>query len=184
MNFSCRRYINDYERRNWYVGVLLVYEIVGHRFNKRYGTLNSAMRACGRSEGPILEHTYVGPRGDTGSEKFRHAFDPQGNEISDYIPKGKAITGHGPERHVSAYDRPLVAQSMGVHPSQVAQFNEDAKRHGTGAFYRPDGNPEFSSRGARAREMRRRNMFDKQAGYSDWAGDKFKSSQEVTQENN
>lgn len=77
---------------------------------------------------------------------------------------------YDPGRADSPWSRDLISHGMAVHPSQVAQFNEDAKRHGTGAFYRPDGTAAFSTRRSRALEARRRGMFDKDAGYKDYAG--------------
>src|SRR5689334_4528514 len=68
------------------------------------------------------------------------------------------------------YSKPWVSQSLAVHPSQVAEFNEAAKRNGTGAFYRKDGALVCESRGARAREMRARGKFDQQGGFGDYTG--------------
>lgn len=55
-------------------------------------------------------------------------------------------------------------------PQRVAAENAAARQHGTGAYYTPDGLCHVPTRGARAREMRRRGHQDNDAGYGDWGG--------------
>lgn len=81
------------------------------------------------------------------------------------IPEG-AVTG----RANSPWSTPLVSDACAIHPDQAGQFSEDAKRHGTGAWYNSKGQAVFESRQARARELKRRGFFDKDAGYGDYAG--------------
>lgn len=86
----------------------------------------------------------------------------------------RVVDGPAPtiaQRQVNAYSRPMRSKAMGVIPSQAAEMNEAAHRNGTGAFYDPQtGDAVFSSRRARAAEMQVRGMFDKAAGYGDYAG--------------
>lgn len=68
-----------------------------------------------------------------------------------------------------------VCRSISIAPEQatperIARENTEAKRHGTGAKYAPDGTCYLPSRGARAREFRRLGRMDNDAGYGDWAG--------------
>ena len=71
-----------------------------------------------------------------------------------------------------AYDRPLESHSLAVHKKDVQKHNEFLKERGiTGAYYRPsDGVLVQETRTARAQVHKARNAFDKDAGYSDWAG--------------
>lgn len=56
----------------------------------------------------------------------------------------------------------------GCHPSQVEEFNEDARKAGLmGVEFMPNGNVRFSSRRARARYLRHMGLYDRDAGYSD-----------------
>ena len=64
---------------------------------------------------------------------------------------------------------PMVSMSLGVHSSQAAEFNEQARRNRTGAEYRADGTCVLSSRHARKRECATRGVFDQDAGYGDQA---------------
>lgn len=71
---------------------------------------------------------------------------------------------------------PLVSNSLGVHPDQVEQFNRIYKERGiAGAFHRPDGMLELTSKTARNRVMEVRSeasgerCFDMDAGYGDRA---------------
>ena len=70
----------------------------------------------------------------------------------------------------SAWSKPLVSQAMSVHPEQYKEFNESAKRYGTGAFYDKNGDCHLPTRSARNKEMKRRRMFDKSGGYGDYCG--------------
>lgn len=76
--------------------------------------------------------------------------------------------------------RDHVALAMSIKPEEatperIAHENKMAKRHGTGAYYTPDGRCHTPTRGSRAKEMRRphRGGFryqDNDAGYGDYAG--------------
>lgn len=71
---------------------------------------------------------------------------------------------------------------MGVQPHEVDQANEDMRRDGntSGQYLKKDtiingvrvpaGTFVTDSRRSRAQEMKRRDFFDKDAGYSDHAG--------------
>ena len=72
----------------------------------------------------------------------------------------------------------FIAKSMSIAPEQatperIAKENADAKKHGTGAYYTPDGGCYMPTRGVRAREMVRKNRQDNDAGYGDEAGGGF-----------
>jgi hypothetical protein len=70
-------------------------------------------------------------------------------------------------------DQPCMAMSIKPEeatPERVAQENEAARKHGTGAYYDKDGTCFLPSRGGRAKEMRRRSVQDNDAGFGDWAG--------------
>lgn len=81
----------------------------------------------------------------------------------------------GPKSHFSSpWCREMVSQAMSLKPEdatpdRIAQENEEAKRHGTGAYYTPDGLCHLPTRGSRAKECRRTGRMDLDAGYSDWA---------------
>lgn len=80
----------------------------------------------------------------------------------------KEDTGSMPTKtRGSAWSRAWESQAAAIHPSQVAEFNAAAKKHGTGAQYKPDGTLVCETRGARRKELIRRNLFDGDAGYGD-----------------
>lgn len=74
------------------------------------------------------------------------------------------------------------SRSMGVQPYEVDQANEDLRRDGNtaGEYLKhdaiingvrvPAGTFVTDSRKSRAQEMKRRGMYDKDAGYGDHAG--------------
>lgn len=71
---------------------------------------------------------------------------------------------------VSAYreNKPHVSLGAAIHPMQVREFNEAAVAAGASRGpYRPDGRPEFGSKGEERREYSRRNIFNQDGGYSD-----------------
>lgn len=76
---------------------------------------------------------------------------------------------HGQEktcRGAISEKNPLRSESMGVLPHMAKEFNEGARRSGTGARYcEKTGDCVVTSDGSRNREMERRGMFDKDAGY-------------------
>ena len=70
--------------------------------------------------------------------------------------------------------KPNISFSMGCHPSQVKEFNEHIKKHGVRcAHYREDGALVSTSNKSRNQMIRAQNgnHFDRQAGYSEWAGE-------------
>lgn len=88
----------------------------------------------------------------------------------------------GRRRLADPYDRGRDHISIGMSlkpedatPERIAAENEACRRHGTGAYYTPDGLCHTPTRGSRAREMARPHhggyhYQDNQAGYSDRAG--------------
>lgn len=85
-------------------------------------------------------------------------------EFLKHRRKGKA----GVPMISKAYSRPLVSTNLGIHPDDVAKENENLQREGeTGMHFRKDGKAVFTSRAARARELRRSGLHDCDGGYSD-----------------
>lgn len=71
----------------------------------------------------------------------------------------------------ASQSRPLRSIGLGVHPSQVDEFNAFYAGAGiTGAFHDRDGTCVLESRQARNRVLQLRNMRDNDAGYGDHAG--------------
>lgn len=83
----------------------------------------------------------------------------------------RETVGYQPGRKTNAYDRAWKSEALAVPVEQLSAFNEGVAR---GARYVPDGKGyahlECDSRQARASEMKRRGVFDRDAGYSDYAG--------------
>jgi len=77
----------------------------------------------------------------------------------------------GKNRRAVTYSTPLVSKSLGCHSSQVKEFNEMYRRHGiTGARHFTNGDLEISDNNARNRVMQVRGVYDRNAGYHQWAG--------------
>lgn len=55
-------------------------------------------------------------------------------------------------------------------PERIERENAEARKHGTGVVYAPDGKCYAPTRGSRAKEFKRRNWQDNDACYSDHAG--------------
>lgn len=74
-------------------------------------------------------------------------------------------------RHGSAWSRTWESEGMGVPIEEMDKANAEAKRHGTGAYYRPGRNGIANcccdSKEARIRELRRRGRVDLDGGYSE-----------------
>lgn len=86
----------------------------------------------------------------------------------------EVVPGRGPrEEHASGFNGYESRLAMAVPIEQMAVFNENARRHGTGAVYVPDplspsyAKATFGDRESRKKEMRLRNMFDREGGYGD-----------------
>ena len=80
--------------------------------------------------------------------------------------------GRKDNRITMAYNRPLSSFAATLpSPGQAAKFNEEARAAGiAGVNYdMKTGECTFDSRGARNDEMKRRGLFDKDAGYGDKA---------------
>lgn len=104
------------------------------------------------------------------------------NEIVEYKSEciGRQIiasedTSHMVGGRTDAYNKPWQSEALAVPIDQMASFNEAAKRAGTGARYVPGRDGRYAtlvceSRSSRAREMQSRGVFDKDAGYKDYAG--------------
>lgn len=88
-----------------------------------------------------------------------------GRAIIARIEPENGVTGHADGAYSSA--KPFTSTSLGIHPSQVKAFNEEARKQGTGAYYRPDGTMVCETRRSRNRELARRGYGDADAGYGD-----------------
>jgi hypothetical protein len=62
---------------------------------------------------------------------------------------------------------PLASDAMAVHPHQVEEAREDAKRKGVPVDFLPDGRPVFTSRQQRRRYLRAYGFKDRNGGYGD-----------------
>lgn len=62
---------------------------------------------------------------------------------------------------------PLVSEALAVHPKQVKQANDRARRHGISVEYLPDGRVKIPSRHERAKLLRLEGRHDKSGGYGD-----------------
>lgn len=90
---------------------------------------------------------------------------------------GKPLT-----RHANPWDgkdnvsRPMSIKPEEATPERIAFENDQARYHGTGAYYTPDGKCHTPTKGSRSREMARprgddgRRFQDNDAGYSDYCG--------------
>jgi hypothetical protein len=68
--------------------------------------------------------------------------------------------------------KPLESVSVGVHRSQVAEFNKMYQEDGiSGAYHKEDGTAVFESRQARNRVLKLRGCRDNDAGYGDYCGE-------------
>ncbi len=70
--------------------------------------------------------------------------------------------------------KPLVSDGLAVHPKQVKEAIEDARKKGVPVDFLPDGRPVFTSREQRKNYMRAYGFFDKHAGYGDAADGSFR----------
>jgi hypothetical protein len=62
---------------------------------------------------------------------------------------------------------PQVMESLGVHPSQVAQANERNRKAGVNVTYDRDGNAVVPDRNERRKLIRLERCHDKDGGYGD-----------------
>jgi hypothetical protein len=67
---------------------------------------------------------------------------------------------------------PMESQSIGVHRTQVKEFNEMYKKAGiVGAMHKENGNLVLESRKARNEVLKLRGCRDNDAGYGDYGGE-------------
>lgn len=90
------------------------------------------------------------------------------------VKAGRQYSG-STKRRGGAYDLPWQSEAIGVPLAQMEAFNEASRRHGTGARYVPNKKGTFAvcecdTKRSRAREMKLRGVYDKDAGYGDYAG--------------
>lgn len=100
---------------------------------------------------------------------YREPVDP----ILAQIVSGRANDPWSGPDHIS---RPLSLKPEDATPERIERENAEARRHGTGAYFTPDGLCHTPTRGSRSREMRRprdnntAGYMDLDAGFGDWAG--------------
>jgi len=76
--------------------------------------------------------------------------------------------------------RPIKSDALAVHPRQVKEATEDAKKKGVPVDFMPDGRPVFTSRTQRKRYMLAYGFYDKAGGYGDAQPGQFKGSDTVS----
>ncbi len=63
--------------------------------------------------------------------------------------------------------KPLVSDALAVHPDQVPEATESARRHDVPVEFQPDGRPILSSRSRRKAYLKAYGFRDNQGGYGD-----------------
>ncbi len=63
--------------------------------------------------------------------------------------------------------KPIVSDALAVHPKQVQEATEDAKRKGVPTEFLPDGRPILRTRGHRRAYLRAYGFHDRNGGYGD-----------------
>lgn len=100
---------------------------------------------------------------------FRTVF----GKVKPNFTKNKSDVFHVPNvNNAINQANPLESQAIGVHRSQVKEFNEYYKKNGiVGAVHKPDGTLVMESRQARNEVLKLRGCRDNDAGYGDYAGE-------------
>jgi hypothetical protein len=93
----------------------------------------------------------------------------------EYVSSDGAVLGdtdsNRSSRAAICEKNPWVSTAGAVHADQVEKFNRELVDNKVrGAYYRKDGNLVCTSRGARNRVLKMRNLRDGDAGYGDYAG--------------
>lgn len=97
----------------------------------------------------------------------------------------KALDAHYEAMHVRsrqkastqfAYSRPVLSDALAVHPKQVKEAIEDARKRGVPTEFAPDGRPLIRSRQHRNAYLRAYGFHDRDAGYSDPAPGNWKGT--------
>lgn len=103
------------------------------------------------------------------STGFRTVF----SKVKPNFTKNKSDVFHVPNvNNAINQANPLESQAIGVHRTQVKEFNEYYKKHGiVGAVHKPDGTLVMESRQARNEVLKLRGCRDNDAGYGDYAGE-------------
>lgn len=114
--------------------------------------------------------------------KGRHVFGEHGKP-DQYFLDGKEVTraeydAAFPDKPIGGsapcFFKPIVSDALAVHPRQVKEATEDARRKGVPTDFQPDGRPIFRTRQHRSEYLRRYGFYDRQAGYGDPAPGSFK----------
>ena len=103
------------------------------------------------------------------SKGFRTVF----GKVKPNFKKNKSDVFHIPNvNNAISQANPLESTSIGVHRSQVAEFNKMYKDAGiVGAMHKENGNLVLESRKARNEVLKLRGCRDNDAGYGDYCGE-------------
>ena len=63
--------------------------------------------------------------------------------------------------------KPIVSDALAVHPDQVAEATEHAKKMGVPTDFQPDGRPILTSRSHRRAYLKTYGFHDREGGYGD-----------------
>jgi hypothetical protein len=116
---------------------------------------------------------------EQGKKNYESIFGPSPKAVASgtYAMVDGKLTlvsgGHGVERSsrsAISSKNPLRSEALSVPAHEAKKFSDAAKRNKTGAVYDKDGTCYLTSRGARNREMRAQNRYDRDAGYGDYGG--------------
>ncbi len=88
------------------------------------------------------------------------------------IEQGQNIHRDTRKDYSTAYSTPRESVAAGCNSTQVADFNEFYRERGiTGAYHREDGTLLVDSNGAMNKVLQARGLYDRDAGYGQFAGD-------------
>ena len=92
-------------------------------------------------------------------------FDEKGNSCEP--PADKLIEGDVPSQSFGKAGWPMKCEASGCHREQIGEFTKMMSDAGCPTDFTSDGRAIYTSRSHRAKALRVRGMFDKNAGYSD-----------------
>ncbi len=94
--------------------------------------------------------------------EIKHTLDGERVSEKEFKRRSRAMKTEGvPNLSRSDHWRKHESFAMACHPSQVSEFNELAKKAGTGVVYRPDGMPVITGKGMKRKEEKHRSMYNK-----------------------
>lgn len=96
--------------------------------------------------------------------------ETSGGRVIVAVEGGRETTRVLSRRDYNRELKPLSIKPEEATPERVRQYNEDSRRHNTGAVYDKEGRCFTSSRQSQNREMRLRGKINNDAGFGDYAG--------------